>query len=307
MNNGKKSNEFLIVDNPTKEEMDIISKELEAHNSQHPYGELDIPYNDVNLVLRDEDEKVIGGVITSMKTGVMHLEVLWVDHKHRGLGYGRNLVLEAERIGRDKGYTASQTWTFSFQGPEFYQAIGYQVLGICSVYPEGITEYVLMKRLDDSWDVSYKENNTMHNDDSRQFTISEDKSEEAMKILGEGLGGYVEEHVGEILQKYPGIRIKLVVKDDDGQVIGGFNGFTALGTLHVEQIWVDERYRGQGLGKRLLMEAERVAKDKGAVSGLTWVLSFQTPEFFQKCRYEVFGISDGYPHPVKEYYLQKRF
>lgn len=307
MSNSKRVNRFVIADNPTEEEMDLINSELEAHDKQNPYGELDIPFNDINLVLKDHEGRIIGGVITSMKTGVMHLEVLWVEERYRGLGYGRNLVLEAERIGKEKGYTSSQTWTFSFQGPEFYQAIGYKVLGICEVYPENITEFVLMKRLDDGWQISDGNNKIGQLESSKRFTISEDKSEDAQKILGDGLGGYVKEQVGELLKKHPGVRIKLVIRNDNDQVFGGFNGFTALGTLHIEQIWVDERFRGQGYGRQLMMRAEKIAKENGSLSGLTWVLSFQSPEFFQKCGYEVFGISDGYPDPVKEYYFQKRF
>ena len=119
----KEPNHFVIIDNPTEEEMEVISEGLRVYDAQQPYGDLDVPYNDINLVLRDHDGNVVGGVITSMKTGVMHLEVLWIDEKYRGLGYGRDLVLEAEKIGKAKEYTAAQTWTFSFQGPEFYKAI----------------------------------------------------------------------------------------------------------------------------------------------------------------------------------------
>ena len=257
--------------------------------------------------MRDHDENVVGGVITSMKTGVMHLEVLWIDEKHRGLGYGRNLVLEAERIGKDKGYTASQTWTFSFQGPEFYKAIGYKVIGICDVYPDNITEFVFMKKMDDTWRGHEKEGKTDQDRVTKRFTISEDKSEDAMKVLDKGLGGYVKEKAGESIERYPGFRVKLAIRDDYGQIIGGLSAFTAFGVLHIELMWIDAKLRRQGLGRRLLTEAEKIAKEKGAVSGLTWVLSFNSPEFFQKCGYEVFGVSDGYPDPIKEYYLKKRF
>ena len=139
-----------------------------------------------------------------MKTGVMHLEVLWIDERYRGLGYGRDLVLEAERIGKAKGYAASQTWTFSFQGPEFYKAIGYKVIGICNVYPDNITEFVFMKKLDDTWQDHEKEGGKGKDGRVKEFTISENKSEDAMRVLNKGLGGYVKEKAGESIEKYPG-------------------------------------------------------------------------------------------------------
>jgi len=32
-----------------------------------------------------------------------------------------------------------------------------------------------------------------------------------------------------------------------------------------------------------------------------------SPEFFQKLGYDVFGISEDYPEPTKEYYLIKKY
>ena len=120
MNHSKDSNRFDISDNPTEDEMKIVQKGLEDYDRKHPYGDLDVPSNDINLVLKDNEGKIVGGIITSMKAGVMYLEVLWIDEKYRGMGYGKNLVFEAERTGKQKGYSAAQTWTFSFQGPDFY-------------------------------------------------------------------------------------------------------------------------------------------------------------------------------------------
>ncbi len=140
MNPNENSNQFIISSSPSEEEMKVVQKGLEDHSRKYPNGELDIPTPDISLVLKDNNGNIVGGVITSMLTGVMHLEVLWVDEMYRGRGHGKDLVLHAERIGQEKGYPASQTWSFSFQAPEFYQSIGYKVLGIFDGYTDGITE-----------------------------------------------------------------------------------------------------------------------------------------------------------------------
>jgi ribosomal protein S18 acetylase RimI-like enzyme len=303
MNNSKHSNRFTIITNPSKEEIEIIKKGLGEHNKKYPNGELDIPTPDISLVLKDKAGQIIGGVITSMLVGVMHLEVLWVNKKHRRKGYGRALVLEAERIGKKKGYTAAQTWTFSFQAPEFYQSVGYKVLGIFDGYVGGITEYVLMKRLDTHPHTLPKVNRQ----EKVEFSISEDSSEESMNVLHTGLREYVSEHIGELRKKNPGIRINLIVKNGEGQVIGGLNGASILKALYIDQLWVDEQYRGQGYGKELMMVAERIARKDACISSLAMVYSFQSPEFFQKLGYEIFGVSDGYPKPIKEYYFIKKY
>ncbi len=303
MNNSKHSNRFAITTNPSKEEIEVIKKGLEEHNRKHPNGELDIPTPDISLVLKDKAGQIIGGVITSMLVGVMHLEVLWVEKKHRRKGYGRALVLEAERIGKKKGYTAAQTWTFSFQAPDFYQSIGYKVLGIFDGYIGGITEYVLMKRL-------VTNHQTLHEANRQQkaeFSISEDSSEESMNILHTGLHEYVLEHIGELRKKNPGNKINLIIKNGEGQIIGGLNGSSILKALYIDQLWVDEQYRGQGYGKELMRIAEGIARKEGCISSLAMVYSFQCPEFFKKLGYEIFGVSDGYPKPIKEYYFIKKY
>lgn len=303
MNNSTHSNRFTITTNPSKEEIEIVKKGLEEHNKQHPNGELDIPTPDISLILKDKVGQIIGGVITSMLVGVMHLEVLWVDKKHRRKGYGRALVLEAERIGKKKGYTASQTWTFSFQAPEFYQSIGYKVLGIFDGYIGDITEYVLMKRLDTNNHILSEANRQ----EKTEFSIYEDSTEESMKVLQTGLHEYVLEHIGELRKKNPGIQINLILKNEEGQVVGGLNGSSILKAIYIDQLWIDERYRGQGYGKELMMAAERIAQKDGCISSLAMVYSFQSPEFFQKLGYEIFGVSDGYPKPIKEYYFIKKY
>ncbi len=303
MNHSENSNRFIISDNPSEKEMKIVQKSLEDHNRKYPSGELDIPTPDISLVLKDNHGNIVGGVITSMLTGVMHLEVLWIDKIYRGRGYGKDLVLQAERIGKEKGYPASQTWTFSFQAPEFYQSIGYKVLGIFDGYTDGITEYILLKRLRANYQMPNEDNGS--NKDG--FTISEDVSEDSMKILHEGLHKYVKEHVGELRKKNPGIKIELVTKNEDGQVIGGVQAYTTLKAVHITQLWVDEKYRNQGYGRNLLTSAEKKATENGCISGLVNALSFQSPKFFQKNGYKIFGVSDGYPDSIKEYFLIKRF
>ena len=300
--NNKNTNRVLITKTPTEEEMMIVQKSLEEYKKQFPNGELDIPTPDISLVLKNSSGTIVGGVITSMLTGVMHLEVLWIDEMYRGRGYGKALVLQAESIAKEKGYPASQTWTFSFQAPEFYQRIGYKLVGTFDGYTDGITEHILRKKLE-SDDNSYNASG-LHQDG---FTISEDGSEESMKILHEGLHEYVTTYVGEIRRKSPGIRINLVAKNEENQVIGGAHAYTTLKAVHTVQLWVDENYRNQGYGKELLSTVEKIAIDNGCISGLVNALSFESPDFFQKQGYEIFGISDSYDDSILEYFLIKRF
>ncbi len=141
--------------------------------------------------------------------------------------------------------------------------------------------------------------------DSGRFSITANASQEEMKIVGAGLHNYVREYIRA--RKYtPGRAINLVVKDKD-KVVGGLLAWTPIMNLAIEQIWLDEGYRGLGYGTKLVLEAERIAKENKCIACQTYALSFQAPEFFQKLGYKVFGVDDGYPDPIKEYYFIKKF
>ena len=109
MVNDDDTDRLKLSDTPTREEIDVIQKGLEDFNREQTDGEFDNPGIEINLVLRDSEGNVVGGLNASTMIRVMHLEVLWVAEAYRKLGYGRELVLESERIGYEKGCITSQT------------------------------------------------------------------------------------------------------------------------------------------------------------------------------------------------------
>ena len=96
---------FSISDVPTMEEMDRVQNAVEKDKRIQTLGEYDQPGIEINLVLKDSQGHVQGGVIASTVFRVMHLEVLWVADDYRRKGYGSQLVLGAEQIGFAHGCT----------------------------------------------------------------------------------------------------------------------------------------------------------------------------------------------------------
>jgi GNAT superfamily N-acetyltransferase len=291
---------FSISDVPMMEEMDRVQNANEKDKRIQTLGEYDQPGIEINLVLKDSQGHVQGGVIASTVFRVMHLEILWVTDDYRGKGYGSQLVLGAEQIGFAHGCITSQTWTFSFQGPEFYPTIGYELLGIYDGYPNGITEYVFMKRLA----ADQHNHRELGIPDSRGLYLTTDVDEEDKKIIHEGLHRHVKINVGE---GYKGTKIKLIIKDQEGELIGGLSAWTTLSNLIFDYIWITERFRRKGLGRMLMLEMERIAREKDCIASQAYCFSFQAPDFFQKMGYKILGISNGYPHSVNELYLIKKY
>ena len=100
--------------------------------------------------------------------------------------------------------------------------------------------------------------------------------------------------------------LRLVLKDDSSQVIGGIIGELACwNRLNINIFWVDERFRSLGFGKKLLSEAEVIAKKKGCKIILLDTFSFQAPEFYLKNGYELYATLDNCPEGYKKYYFKK--
>lgn len=73
----------------------------------------------------------------------------------------------------------------------------------------------------------------------------------------------------------------------------------------IDIIWVDEQYRGQGLGSILLGDVEREAMEKGCHLVQLDTFDFQAKGFYEKNGYSVFGILEDCPKGHIRYYLKK--
>ncbi|MCE9532899.1 MAG: GNAT family N-acetyltransferase [Planctomycetes bacterium] len=99
------------------------------------------------FVLRDEVGSIFGGLIGELHWGWLRISILSVSEKFRRSGWGRKLVEESERVAIASGCHSAWVDTFSFQAPDFYRRLGYQVFGELPDYPSGQTRYFLSKRL----------------------------------------------------------------------------------------------------------------------------------------------------------------
>lgn len=96
------------------------------------------------------------------------------------------------------------------------------------------------------------------------------------------------------------------ITDDNGNIIAGCVArMYCWNVTYVDTLWVDETYRGKGLGAKLLEEVEKTAKEKGCYLIHLDTFDFQAKEFYEKQGYEVFGVLDNCPTEHCRYYLKK--
>ncbi|WP_214629233.1 GNAT family N-acetyltransferase [Paenibacillus agaridevorans] len=98
--------------------------------------------------------------------------------------------------------------------------------------------------------------------------------------------------------------VNLYLKDVDGNIYGGLVGEICWNWLEVQYLFIDDAYRKFGYGKKLLSEAEKIAKEKMCDFIKLDTLSFQAFDFYKKQGFAVFGtIHNAGRHT--HYYLKK--
>src|SRR5262249_61383424 len=102
---------------------------------------------DVAVFLHDAHGSLMGGIIGTLWGHCVEITYLWVHPSLRGRGYGRRLLQTLEQEARAQQCHMAILDTYSFQAPDFYQRLGYEVFGAIDGYPRGYKKVLLKKRL----------------------------------------------------------------------------------------------------------------------------------------------------------------
>jgi GNAT superfamily N-acetyltransferase len=96
------------------------------------------------------------------------------------------------------------------------------------------------------------------------------------------------------------------IRSDQGEILAGLSGWTWADACEIRQLWVHPSWRKQGYGKALLKSAEAEARSRGCKVILITSYSFQAPEFYQKCGYELGWRLNDFPPGHQYCFLVKR-
>lgn len=76
------------------------------------------------------------------------------------------------------------------------------------------------------------------------------------------------------------------VRDNEEKIIAGANGFILYGTIHIDQLWVDKKYRKKGLGRKIMDQIHDLGRSEGCNIASVQTMSFQNAvNFYQKLGY----------------------
>ncbi|MFY0278099.1 GNAT family N-acetyltransferase [Bacillus cytotoxicus] len=97
--------------------------------------------------IKDEEGNILGGISGNTKMQSLVIQFLWIDESLQGKGFGKKLIKKAEKFAVEKKCRIIKVDTFSFQAPDFYKNLGFEVYGTVEDFPEGHNHYLLFKKL----------------------------------------------------------------------------------------------------------------------------------------------------------------
>ena len=120
----------------------------------------------------------------------------------------------------------------------------------------------------------------------------------------EALGSFLEERIYEFNSTVTGyVDGRLLagcVRNETGEVIAGFNGYTWGGSCELTNVWVHEPHRGQGLGATLLRSAEAEAAARGCLRIVLATHNFQAPGFYERMGYQRTYTIEAHPRGFED-------
>ncbi|MBO4680105.1 MAG: GNAT family N-acetyltransferase [Lachnospiraceae bacterium] len=96
-----------------------------------------------------------------------------------------------------------------------------------------------------------------------------------------------------------------VAEDEYGEVIGTITGRAYYNEVHIGDLIVDKRFRGQSIGTKLVRVVEDEYRNKGYEKITLTTFGFQAPEFYKKLGYTLeFVREDNNPKLSKYFYCK---
>ncbi len=111
----------------------------------------------------------------------------------------------------------------------------------------------------------------------------------------EFLSNDIEQKMREDLVKYErsqGIEVNykkfsLVLREDNNEVVGVLNAYTAFSEIYIDDMWVSRSHRGKGHGRKLIESLENYFKGRGFNNINLVTNQFNAPDFYKKCGFKL--------------------
>ncbi len=97
----------------------------------------------------------------------------------------------------------------------------------------------------------------------------------------------------------------MFLKNDSGKIVGGVQAQFDTESVYLEALWIDEKFRNQGFGTKLIHAAKHEALKYGCVFSILDTWDFQAEGFYLKNGYERMGEIKKYWREHSRIFLRK--
>ena len=129
----------------------------------------------------------------------------------------------------------------------------------------------------------------------------------------------IDDRIGEFINKaFTGYAISrevelnfdeycIVAENDDGQVIGAITGRAYYNEVHIGDLIIDENYRGNDIGTKLVRAVEDAYRGKGYTKITLTTFGFQAPDFYKKLGYSLEFVREDPDPKLSKYFFCKDY
>src|SRR5262245_1968061 len=136
---------LTIETHPARADVDFLEDQINAYN----IAETGIAFGGLlACFVRDAAGQIVAGIYGWTWGNCCEIKSLWVHADWRGQRYGTRLLQAAEQEASRRGCCQVVLSTHSFQAPEFYRKMGYEVVGLVDGYPYEHQSLYLRKPLE---------------------------------------------------------------------------------------------------------------------------------------------------------------
>ncbi len=134
-----------------------------------------------------------------------------------------------------------------------------------------------------------------------RFEVHDDVPADAGRSVDDGIGAF-NAAAAPLAEVQP---LSCFARGPDGEVVGGAVGRIWGGCCELQQLWVSEARRRQGIGAALLARFESRAAQRGCRTVYLDTFSFQAPAFYRGLGFAVAAQIRGFPDGIVKYLMVK--
>jgi GNAT superfamily N-acetyltransferase len=135
----------ILSEQPTDVDRKAILDALMAYNEQAggPSG-----FQPLAILINDPSTgATLGGLWGRISYDWLIVELFVVPEQFRGKNLGTSILTQAEDYARQRGCIGVWLDTYTFQAPDFYKKLGYEVFGTIEDHPRGLRRFFVKKHL----------------------------------------------------------------------------------------------------------------------------------------------------------------